>query len=98
ADLTAGIEIEDRAALGHHVVLITATHKMECAARRCGAPEARPIRIGSGAWIGARATVLPGVTVGHGSVVAAGAVVAADVEPGWMVGGVPARPIKRLPE
>ena len=45
------------------------------------------------AWIGARATLLPGVTIGEGAVVAAGAVVARDVAPYEVVGGVPARKI-----
>lgn len=45
------------------------------------------------AWIGARATILPGVTVGEGAVVAAGAVVTRNVEPYTVVGGVPARKI-----
>lgn len=45
------------------------------------------------AWIGARATLLPGVTIGQGAVVAAGAVVARDVAPYEVVGGVPARKI-----
>lgn len=45
------------------------------------------------AWIGARAILLPGVTIGEGAVVAAGAVVAQDIEPYSIVGGVPARKI-----
>lgn len=45
------------------------------------------------AWIGARAILLPGVTVGEGAVVAAGAVVTRDVGPYEVVGGVPARKI-----
>ena len=57
---------------------------------------ARPIIIGDGCWIGANATIIGGVTIGDGAVVAAGAVVTKDVEPGTIVGGVPARIIKRL--
>jgi maltose O-acetyltransferase len=52
-----------------------------------------PVRIGNHAWIGSRAMILPGVTVGEGAVVAAGAVVTRDVEPYAVVAGVPARPI-----
>ena len=56
----------------------------------------RPIRVGNNAWIGAHVTVLGGVTIGDHAVVAAGAVVNADVEPYTVVGGVPARVLKRL--
>lgn len=56
-------------------------------------------RIGHDVWIGHGATVLAGVTVGNGAVIAAGAVVAKDVEPYRIVGGVPARLIRRrVPE
>ncbi len=55
--------------------------------------------LGHDTWIGAQAMVKPEVTVGHGAVVAAGAVVTKDVEPYWIVSGVPARPMRRrLPE
>jgi len=52
-----------------------------------------PIEIGDYAWLGSRALVLPGITIGEGAVVAAGAVVTKDVCPYSVVGGVPARPI-----
>jgi acetyltransferase-like isoleucine patch superfamily enzyme len=55
-----------------------------------------PIHIGKNVWIGANATVLAGVTVGDGAVVAAGAVVTKDVEPNTIVGGVPAKVIKKI--
>lgn len=51
--------------------------------------------IGSDVWIGQRAAILNGVTVGDGSVIGAGAVVTKDVAPYMIVGGVPARPIKQ---
>ena len=47
-------------------------------------------------WIAANVTILPGVTIGEGSVIAAGAVVTKNVEPYTLVGGVPARVIKRI--
>ncbi len=53
--------------------------------------------IGDYAFIGARAIVLPGVTIGEGAVVAAGAVVVKNIEPWTIVGGVPARFIKKRP-
>ncbi|MBR3223382.1 MAG: putative colanic acid biosynthesis acetyltransferase [Kiritimatiellae bacterium] len=54
-----------------------------------------PIMICDGVWIGARAIILPGVTIGEGAVVAAGAVVTKDVEPFTVVGGNPAKFIKK---
>lgn len=53
------------------------------------------VTIGHDVWIGHGATILPGVTIGDGAVVGAGAVVSRDVEPYTIVGGVPARLIRR---
>ncbi len=97
-DLNAEIIIGDRVAVGHHVVLITTAHDLSDADKRCGSGNNAPISIGDGAWIGAGASILPGVTIGSGSVVAAGAVVSRDVEAHMLVGGVPAKPIRKLPE
>jgi acetyltransferase-like isoleucine patch superfamily enzyme len=58
--------------------------------------ENRPVRIGDGVWIGARATILKGVVVGDGAIIAAGAIVTHDVEPGAVV-AAPAARIVRLP-
>ena len=54
-----------------------------------------PITVGSNCWVAGRATVMPGVTIGDGAVVGAGAVVTKDVAPWMVVGGNPAREIKR---
>ena len=58
-------------------------------------PSVAPVRIGDRVWIGTRAVVLKGVTVGDGAVIAAGAVVHDDVPPGAVVAGVPARVVGR---
>ena len=58
-------------------------------------PSVAPVRIGDRVWVGTRAVVLKGVTVGDGAVVAAGAVVHDDVPPGAVVAGVPARVVGR---
>lgn len=60
-----------------------------------GNEEPRPVTIGDDVWIGRRVIVLPGVTIGGGSIISAGAVVTKDVEPYTIVGGVPAKIIKR---
>ncbi len=54
-----------------------------------------PVNIGHDVWIGHGAVILPGRTIGTGAVVAAGAVVSKDVTPYTIVGGVPAKPIRR---
>lgn len=59
------------------------------------ATEGGPIVIGDRAWISYRATILPGVTIGEGAVVAANSVVTKNVEPYTVVGGIPAKPIKK---
>ena len=59
-------------------------------------PEARPVVLEDDVWLGARVTVLKGVTIGQGAVVAAGAVVTKDVAPRTVVGGVPAKLIRHL--
>jgi len=53
-----------------------------------------PVRIGSDVWVGAKASILRGSTVGHGSVIAAHAVVKQDVPPFSIAGGIPARVLK----
>jgi len=84
--------------IGHHVVLVTAAHDLGPSGGRAGPGRALGIVIEDGCWIGARTTILPGVRIGTGSVVAAGSLVAADVPPNKLVGGVPARMIKSLPD
>lgn len=89
-----GIFIGDDCLIGHSVILATLNHHF--------APEQRqnlshaPIRIGRGVWVGARVTVLAGVTVGDYAILAAGAVVTKDVPARTIVGGVPARVLRRL--
>lgn len=53
------------------------------------------VAIGADVWLGSGCMILAGVTIGHGAVVAARSVVTRDVEPYWIVGGQPARPIRR---
>ena len=53
-----------------------------------------PITIENDVWIGAKVTVIGGVTIGNGAIVAAGSVVTKDVKPYAIVGGVPAKVIR----
>ena len=84
-----GITIGEGALIGHNVVLATLNHEMDPEHRNDLHPA--PIKIGRHVWIGANATVCPGVTIGDGAVVAAGAVVVKDVPANAVVGGVPAK-------
>ena len=88
-----GITIEDGAMIAANVQLISNNHDLyERQVITC-----RPVRIGKNAWIGAGATILPGVTIGDNAVVGAASVVTRDVAPYTIVAGNPARFIKRIP-
>ena len=89
-----GITLEDNVLIGPKVNLITTNHPLKPSERR--ATISHPIIIKRNAWIGAAATILAGVTIGENSVVAAGAVVKSDVPPNTVVGGIPAKIIKKL--
>jgi acetyltransferase-like isoleucine patch superfamily enzyme len=89
-----GITLEDHVLIGPKVNLITENHPADPVNRR--ALQCEPILIKQNAWIGAGATILPGVTVGVNSIVAAGAVVSKDVPDNTIVGGIPARIIKSI--
>lgn len=90
-----GITIADGALIGRNVVIATVNHPLEPSRRGDIVPA--PVHIGEGAWIGANATILPGVTVGDGAVVAAASVVTRDVPAGTVVVGSPARVLRSVP-
>jgi maltose O-acetyltransferase len=89
-DVAERITICDRATVGPGVMLLTSTHEIDIREHRAGMTLLLPVKIGAGAWIGARAVILPGVTVGEGAIVEAGAVVNKSVAPNTRVGGMPA--------
>lgn len=86
------IDIGDDVTVSQDAFLCTASHDIDRADR---ALVTAPIRIHRGAWIFARATILPGVTIGEGAVVAACAVVTRDVPAYAVVAGNPARVIRQ---
>lgn len=87
-----GITIGDDVFIGHNVVLATLNHHLDPAQRATTIPA--PIVVADRVWIGANATVLPGVSIGEGAIVAAGAVVTRHVPAYTVVGGVPAKHIR----
>jgi acetyltransferase-like isoleucine patch superfamily enzyme len=89
-----GITIEDDVQIGPRVNLTSENHPLDPSDRKTVLP--KPILIKRNAWIGAAATVLPGVVIGENSIVAAGAVVSRDVPPNTVVAGVPAKVVKSL--
>ena len=88
------VTIGDRAQLGQYC-LVADIDVPELVAE-VDAEEGRPIVIGADAWLAARVTVRPGVTIGCGTVVAAGSIVETDLPDRVVAGGIPARVLRRL--
>lgn len=87
-----GITIGDNVQIGPNVTMATDNHDLvNHHLLKC-----RPIFIQDNVWIGANATIVPGVTVSKNSVIAAGAVVTRDVPANTVVAGTPARVIRKL--
>lgn len=91
-----GITIGDDCLIGQQVVFATLNHDLTSQNRADMIPA--PIVVGNRVWIGAHATILPGVTIGSNAVIAAGAVVTKNVPSGVVVAGVPAKIIKQIEE
>lgn len=86
-DLDAELFIDDHVSVGHDVMLLTRSYELGSSSRRAEKSMSAPIRIGKGAWLGARCTVLPGVTIGEGAVIGASVVVDKDVPAQTLVMG-----------
>lgn len=102
--LNYGVSIAatEHVVLGRHVrlgpyvtIADTDFHDPHHRARR---PPSQPVRISDDVWVGGKASILKGVTIGRGAIVGIGAVVTRDVAPFTVVAGVPARPIGRVDE
>ncbi|MFN7985357.1 MAG: acyltransferase [Vicinamibacterales bacterium] len=97
-DLAERITMADHATVSERVIILTHTnvgyrnHPLQPYLPSMSAP----VHLDSGCFVGANATILPGVRIGACSIVAAGAVVTEDVPPWHVVGGVPARVLKSI--
>jgi acetyltransferase-like isoleucine patch superfamily enzyme len=94
-DARGGIRVESDVSISREVCVLTAAHEPD--SPDFAAPLAA-VRFEQRCWVATRAVVLPGVCIGEGAVVAAGAVVASDVDPYTVVGGVPAKPLRKRRE
>ena len=90
------IHIGDNCMLAPGVHIYTATHPLDATERNSGAELGKPVTIGDTVWIGGRAVINPGGTIGDNVVVASGAVVTKNVPSNVVVGGNPAKIIKTL--
>lgn len=93
-----GLEIGDDCIIGQYLSCHPENHNFGDNHRliRLQGVTRKGIRIGRNCWIGSKVTILDGVTVGDNCVIAAGAVLTRSVPPNSVVGGVPARVIKRV--
>jgi acetyltransferase-like isoleucine patch superfamily enzyme len=90
----ARIKIGRHCLVGHYALILDNNeHGIE---RRDLAPPSAPVVIEDHVWIGSRAIILPGVSIGHHSVVGAGSIVTKDIPPNCLAAGNPARVVRRI--
>ncbi|NLE76434.1 MAG: acyltransferase [Chloroflexi bacterium] len=85
-----GLEIDDNVSISEGVAIYTLEHDPNDVHF---AERGAPVHVSNRVFLGARALVLPGITLGEGAVVGAGSVVTNDVDPFTIVVGAPARPV-----
>ena len=90
------VKIGNRCDIAPEVTFQTGGHEIGDGSRRAGRGLRFVQRVGDGVWIGGRATILGNTTIGDSSVIASCACVTKDVEANVVVGGVPAKVIRRL--
>ncbi len=94
-DMRGPLLIGDDVSVSPEVMILTGQHRHDLPGFGF---ETRPVVIEDHVWIGSRAIILPGTSLGRGAVVAAGAVVSGRVAPMTVVAGIPARPVRMRPE
>lgn len=92
------VSIGNNVMMGPEVVIYTSGHRFDrtdIPMMEQGSSQVEPVTIGDDVWIGRRAMIMPGVTIGNGCVIGAGAVVTRDIPPYTVAGGVPARVLRK---
>lgn len=91
------VRIGDDCKIGQQAIILDCDyHELDDPLHYGGHGETRPVVLERGVWLGARVTVLKGVTIGRSSVIAAGSVVTRDIPPGVLAGGMPAKVLREL--
>lgn len=90
------VKIGNNCMIAPGVHIYTATHPLDAETRNSGKEYGKPVLIGNNVWIGGRSIVNPGVTIGDNVVIASGSVVTKDVPDNVVVGGNPAKVIKKI--
>ncbi|MCZ8536932.1 acyltransferase [Paenisporosarcina quisquiliarum] len=99
ASANGSIDIQKNALIGPGVHIYVSNHQYSDSTIPIyyqGYSEPKPVLIKEGSWVGANSVILPGVTIGRNAVVAAGSIVTKNVDDFTLVGGNPARLLKKL--
>lgn len=92
----ADVTIGDRCDIAPEVTFATGTHKVGGPERRAGEGYCQPIHVGNGCWLGIRAVLLAGVSIGDGNIIGAGAVLTRSTEANALYAGSPAKKVKDI--
>lgn len=93
---TSPVNIGENVFIAPGVCIACAGHSIDAKQRAAGISTSKPINIGNDVWIGANATICPGVTIGNGTVIGAGSVVVKDIPSGVVAAGNPCKVIREI--
>jgi len=90
------LELEDEVIIGNFVSITPSNHLRKNNSYRFGGHKAEKIKIGRGTWLGGSSVITAGVEIGSGCIVAAGSVVTKSFGDNLVIGGIPAKIIKKI--